>query len=151
METEKFIMSFDGEYAFLSNFADSPIFYDGIVYPTNEHFFQAMKTLDEDERLKIAKAPTPGVAKRLGRKVQLRSDWEKVKVDVMRFGLQLKFTNRELAQKLINTGDARLIEGNSWHDNTWGICFCEKCQNTSGQNLLGELLMELRERLREEM
>jgi Xaa-Pro aminopeptidase len=63
---------FDGEYAFLSNFYDSPIEKDGIVYPTNEHFFQAMKTLDNEERKKIAAAETPGKAKRMGRNVKLR-------------------------------------------------------------------------------
>lgn len=141
------ICEFEGKYAFLSNFFPSSILYEGIVYPTNEHFFQAMKTLDQEERKKIAAADTPGKAKRLGRHVQLRADWEQIKVDVMRTGLMLKFTDAELAQKLIDTGDEELIEGNWWHDNTWGSCFCSDCINKPGRNLLGMLLMELRKEL----
>lgn len=141
------IAEFEGKYAFLSNFYPSSILYDGIVYPTNEHFFQAMKTLDQEERKKIAAADTPGKAKRLGRHVQLRADWEQIKVDVMRTGLMLKFTDAELAQKLINTGDEELIEGNWWHDNTWGSCFCNDCIHKPGRNFLGMLLMELRKEL----
>ncbi len=141
------IVEFDGEYAFLSNFYDSPIFYESITYPTNEHFFQAMKTLDIETRKAIAAAPTPGAAKRMGRHVSLRPDWERVKVDVMRTGLMLKFTDAELAEKLLATGDEELVEGNWWHDNTWGNCHCTECSRKGGRNLLGMLLMELRKEL----
>ena len=141
------IVEFDGEYAFLSNFYPSTIYHDGITYPTNEHFFQAMKTLDIDERKAIAAADTPGKAKRMGRNVKLRPDWEKIKVDVMRLGLILKFTDAELAEKLIATGDEELVEGNWWHDNTWGNCHCTECSRKGGRNLLGMLLMEVRKEL----
>lgn len=142
------ITEFDGKYAFLSNFFYSPFVFDDVIYPTNEHFFQAMKTLSQEERRKIAEAKTPGVAKRMGRQVQLREDWEEVKEDMMRLGITLKFqAHPSLAKKLIETGDAYLIEGNSWHDNTWGSCFCPRCAATSGRNLLGQILMEERERL----
>ena len=141
------IVEFDGEYAFLSNFYDSPIFYEGITYPTNEHFFQAMKTLDIETRKAIAAAPTPGAAKRMGRHVSLRPDWEQVKVDVMRTGLMLKFTDAALTEKLLATGDEELVEGNWWHDNTWGNCHCTECSRKGGRNLLGMLLMELRKEL----
>lgn len=141
------IVEFDGENEFLSNFYHSPIFYEGIVYPTNEHFFQAMKTLDPEERKKIAAADTPGQAKRMGRSVTLRPDWERIKVDVMRTGLMLKFTDAALAKKLLDTGDEELVEGNWWHDQTWGSCFCADHCRTPGRNLLGMLLMELRKDL----
>lgn len=144
------IVEFDGDYAFLSNFYPSTIYHDGITYPTNEHFFQAMKTLDISERKAIAAAETPGLAKRMGRNVKLRSDWEKIKVDVMRLGLILKFTDAELAEKLIATGDEELVEGNWWHDNTWGNCHCTACSRKGGRNLLGMLLMELRTNLQYE-
>jgi ribA/ribD-fused uncharacterized protein len=133
------IDKFDGtEYAFLSNFYSSPIQYEGIVYPTVEHMFQALKALDVETRKKIANAATPGQAKRLGRSVALRKDWEEVKVDVMRTALQLKFSNPALRAKLIATGDAELIEGNTWNDRFWGVC------RGTGKNMLGLLLMELR-------
>lgn len=141
------IVEFDGENEFLSNFYHSPIFYEGIVYPTNEHFFQAMKTLDPEERKEIAAADTPGQAKRMGRSVTLRPDWERIKVDVMRTGLMLKFTDAALAKKLLDTGDEELVEGNWWCDQTWGSCNCPKHIRTPGRNLLGMLLMELRKEL----
>jgi len=141
------ICEFENKYAFLSNFYPSPFTHDGITYPTNEHFFQAMKTLDIAERKAIAAADTPGKAKRMGRTVKLRSDWEKVKVYYMELGLRLKFADQELAQKLIDTGDEELIEGNWWHDNTWGSCHCDACFNIPGRNMLGMLLMELRKEL----
>lgn len=141
------IIEFEDEYAFLSNFYPSTIYHDGITYPTNEHFFQAMKTLDINERKAIAAAETPGMAKRMGRNVKLRPDWEKIKVDVMRLGLILKFTDAELAKKLLATGDEELVEGNWWHDNTWGNCLCAKCSRIPGKNMLGLLLMDLRKEL----
>ena len=142
------ITEFDGKYAFLSNFFYAPFVYDGIIYPTNEHFFQARKTLDQEKRKQIAEAKTPGAAKRMGRQVQLREDWEQVKYTAMRVGVECKFdAHPGLAKKLIATGDAILIEGNSWHDNTWGSCFCPKCADIAGKNWLGEILMERRKEL----
>lgn len=138
------IDKFDGtEYGFLSNFYSSPIQYEGIVYPTVEHMFQALKALDIETRKKIANAATPGQAKRLGRSVALREDWEEVKVDVMRTALQLKFSDPTLRAKLIATGDAELIEGNTWNDRFWGVC------RGTGKNMLGLLLMEVRRNLAE--
>lgn len=142
------ITEFDGKYAFLSNFYHAPFTYDGIEYPTNEHFFQAMKTLDQEERKKIAAAATPGKAKRLGRHVILRPDWEIIKLDVMKEGLALKFADPKLREKLLATGDEILVEGNWWHDNTWGSCHCPLCDKIPGKNLLGKALMELRSDLR---
>lgn len=144
------IAIFDNEYAFLSNFYESPFEEEGILYPTVEHYFQAMKSKDIEGRKKIAAAPTPGKAKRLGRTIELRKDWEEIKVDVMKFGLTEKFRIPELREKLLATGNEELIEGNFWCDNTWGNCVCEKCQNISGRNMLGMLLMELRTKIRYE-
>ena len=141
------IVEFENEYAFLSNFYPSPFIHDGIEYPTVEHFFQAAKTLDIQKRKAIAAAKTPDLAKRMGRSVQLRSDWEKVKVYYMELGLRLKFANKDLAEKLLATGDEELIEGNWWCDQTWGSCNCPKHIRTPGRNLLGILLMELRKEL----
>ena len=143
------IGTFDKEYTWLSNFSYSPIEEDGWQYPTVEHYFQAKKTLDKEEYAKIVEADTPGRAKRLGQKVNLRSDWEEIKTDIMRDGLRLKFQDPALRAKLLATGDEELIEGNTWHDRTWGRCVCAKCGG-QGQNLLGQLLMKLREEIRNE-
>ena len=142
------INKFEGKYAFLSNFYASVVQEDGITYPTIEHYFQAQKTLNPFERKEIAAAATPGQAKRAGRNVTLREDWEEVKDDVMLQGLRLKFNIEELANMLIATGDAALVEGNWWCDNTWGSCACPKCENTVGENRLGKLLMQVREEIK---
>lgn len=142
------INKFEGKYAFLSNFYTSAIQEDGITYPTIEHYFQAQKTLNPFERKKIAAAATPGQAKRAGRNVTLRKDWEEIKNSVMLQGLRLKFAVPELAEKLLATGDAELIEGTTWHDNIWGNCSCPRCENIPGENRLGKLLMQVREEIK---
>lgn len=145
------IGAFDGEFAFLSNFYPSPISdEDGITYPTVEHYFQAMKSLDKSERFNIAIQPTPGKAKRRGRRVALRSDWEQIKEDVMYEALQKKFVDDPLKEKFLATGNEWLEEGNTWHDNYWGVCHCDRCQDTIGQNHLGKLLMRVRTELMED-
>lgn len=141
------IDSFDNDFAFLSNFYLHEIQEDGLAFPSNEHYFQAMKTLDRHDRLLIAAAPTPGQAKRFGRRVALRPDWENVKYDVMLQALRLKFADPGLKQKLLDTGDAELVEGNYWHDNVWGRCNCPECGG-QGKNHLGRLLMQVRSELR---
>lgn len=144
------ICNFDDEYAFLSNFYPSKIPYDiteGLYAPTVEHAFQALKTQSPEEELDILMARTPGLAKRLGRRCQMRSDWEQVKDATMKSLIIMKFTIPELRQKLLDTGDAILIEGNNWHDNYWGICGCDRCRG-NGQNKLGQILMQVREEMK---
>ena len=85
----------------------------------------------------------------MGRSVKLRPDWEQSKYQIMKEGLTLKFlTHKDLADKLLATGDAWLIEGNYWHDNTWGDCQCPRCITIDGKNWLGTLLMDIRRSLR---
>ena len=137
---EQSIDSFSCEYAFLSNFYPSPLTYEGISYPTVEHAFQAQKTFDETERKKIAQCKKPGRAKGLGRKVKLRQDWESVKVGIMTEIIRIKFeSDEELKTLLLETGTAKLIEGNTWNDRFWGVC------GGKGKNWLGRILMQIRE------
>lgn len=85
-------------------------------------------------------------SKRLGRKVDLRTDWDLVKLDVMRRVVRAKFEQHpNLAQYLIDTGDAELIEGNTWHDVYWGV----DLKTDEGENHLGKILMALRQEFRE--
>lgn len=144
------IDSFRNKYSFLSNYELSPFTVNGVVFPTMEHYFQAMKATNQEDLLEIAKAPTPGQAKRLGRKVKIRPDWEYVKKDIMLEGLRKKFAIPELRQKLLDTGDAYLEEGNTWHDNYWGVCHCVECQDVLAKNNLGLLLMKVREEIQNE-
>lgn len=152
MSEQNVIDNFDGEHAWMSNFYVSPIqagIQEGtIVYNTVEHFYQAMKSQDTKVHAKIASLPHPGQAKRYGSKIELRPYWEDVKLEFMHRALQAKFRYPDLREKLLATGNAQLIEGNYWHDNTWGNCGCKKCVNIKGKNLLGGLLMEIRAHLR---
>lgn len=136
------IESFAADYAFLSNFYPVVLHFDGLTYPTVEHAFQAQKTFDKSERLKIAQCGSPGRSKQLGRKVQLRQDWESVKVEIMTELVRLKFqSDEDLKSRLLETGDAQLIEGNTWNDRFWGVC------GGHGKNWLGRILMRVREEL----
>ncbi len=140
---ENEISYFDGDYAFLSNFYEHPVEYDGKVYPSNEHAFQAAKSLSDKDRESIKNQPSPSRAKFAGRKVNLRTDWEDVKVDIMYEICKSKFQDEKLKKMLLDTGDQILVEGNTWKDDFWGKC------SDNGQNHLGQILMKIRDELRE--
>ena len=142
------IENFSYKHAFLSNFAYSPITIHDKLWATVEHIFQAAKTFDEDEREYIRTSSTPSIARRRGKKVQLRPDWHSVKQEIMLKSVRLKFKqNTYLKEKLLNTGGEELVEGNTWHDNIWGDCYCKKCSNIQGTNYLGKVLMQVRKEL----
>lgn len=138
------ISSFADGYSFLSNFYPAPVF----GFPTTEHFYQAAKSHDPKHHKVVMATPYPGRAKRLGQKVKLRRDWETVKFKVMEKALREKFKDKELCEALLATGDQELLEGNTWHDNVWGNCWCGKCREIPGQNRLGKMLMMIREELK---
>ncbi len=138
------ITRFVGQHAFLSNFYPCQVEFEGVMYPSSEHAFQAAKTRDKRERQAVRHALTAGEAKRLGRKVSLREDWDSVRVKVMREILVDKFTrNPDLGIRLVETRNSLLIEGNHWNDTFWGVCAGR------GKNHLGKLLMQVRKTLRE--
>jgi ribA/ribD-fused uncharacterized protein len=156
------ISSFRDEYAFLSNFYPSPLrtyipdpsFPEDpfgtlvlVEFPTAEHYFQSQKTENLEEIQKIAAAPSPGDAKRLGRTVTLRDDWESRKFLAMKEAVGAKFRpGSDLAEKLIGTGEAYLLEGNTWGDYTWGAV--PSGNRWLGDNWLGTILMARRAELR---
>ncbi len=138
------INSFRGKYYFLSNFYETPITFDGITYRNNEAAFQAQKVLNKEEQTEFSNL-NASEAKKLGRKVLLRKDWEDVKVLLMQGIVDAKFDQHpELAALLMDTGDEYLEEGNTWGDKIWGTV------DGKGQNLLGQILMKTRERLKEQ-
>lgn len=138
--TEK-ITTFIGEYCFLSNFYRSPITWAGKTWPTVEHAYQAAKTSDPVVQEAIRVLELPNQAKRAGRYVQIRPDWEDVKVDLMMELVDIKFTQHpELKQRLLDTSDLYIEEGNTWRDTFWGVC----PPGGSGKNFLGRILMSLR-------
>lgn len=136
------INSFNEEYQFLSNFFPVTVFLDGEYYPSVEHAYQAAKTDNQYERERIRGMKTPGQAKRAGRHLMLRHDWEDVKLNVMHDLLRQKFSHGVLQDRLLATGDEKLVEGNTWKDYFWGVC------NGIGQNHLGVLLMRVRDEIR---
>jgi len=123
---------------------DEPLVYQGIVFKTVENFYQAMKVDKTNiaERQKIA-AMDPYAAKRYAKTVQLRPDWDKIKLDVMLLALKHKFaTGTSWAAELAKHSEP-IIEVNNWHDNFWGSCSCTRCGN-KGLNHLGRLIETLR-------
>lgn len=137
------IDEFDGQYHFLSNFF---IHHEGLIYKkkrwkTAEHAFQAAKTHDQIQKRQIIEAPTPDRAKKLGRKCKIRFDWDDIKDAIMLDIIRAKFQHPQLRQLLLDTGDAELIEGNTWGDRYWGV------YKGKGENKLGQILMRVRQEI----
>ena len=139
----------DKNYGCFSNFHKCPVNYKGLTYKSSEAAWQAQKVQNESDKEQFTEL-NPGDAKKLGRKVELRPDWEDVKYDLMVDVCLKKFAqNPMLATTLLSTGDEELVEDTTgWHDNTWGNCDCPKCAGIKGKNLLGKALMDVRKILR---
>jgi len=138
------INQFQNENRFLSNFWICTVEIDSIMYASVEHYYQAMKA-ENPEDSELIRNASVGESKRLGKKIKIRDDWDNIKIEVMQNAVYQKFIQHEdLQQKLLNTFPKMLIEGNHWHDNFWGNCYCNKCRNKKGENRLGLILHELR-------
>ena len=141
------IRGFRGEYQFLSNFYPSRIVFGDLIFDNVEAAFQAAKCQNYTDRL-MFQGLTGAEAKKLGRRVNLRSDWEQAKIPIMTELVRQKFGgDPALLDKLIATGDAILVEENMWHDNFYGDCVCTRCRRIPGQNKLGLILMEVRRQI----
>lgn len=147
-----------GEFEVLDNFSR-------LLVPINvrrervfyvEVGYQALKTTDHAEFMKITETNDPREAKKLGQKVKINpKNWDLIKPGIMYSLLELKFyANPTMARILASTGKMKITEGNTWHDNYWGDCHCN---NTSGvhpecldpgRNMLGKLLMRVRTEVR---
>ncbi len=136
-----------GEYGYLATYSNYGFFKDGVFWKTSEHYYQAQKFMYSDTKIRIQNAETPKIASTIGRdrKLNLRSDWEEVKQDVMFDAVYYKFKqNKDILQKLLNTGDAKIIEA-TVKENYWGCG-----PNNDGQNNYGKILVKVRETLRTE-
>lgn len=137
------ITSFCDEYEYLSNFYEVDVQWDGRTYRNSEAAFQSAKTLDPQIRDSFTLLD-PLSAKRKGRQVALRSDWETVKSTIMETVVRAKFRQHlDLAKRLMETGNAELMEGNDWNDTCWGV----DLRTGEGENRLGKILMSVREEL----
>lgn len=147
MKNIKFYSTQD-EYGEFSNFAPYPIKLKGKIWPTSEHYFQAMKFDDEAYQAKIRKNQSPMNSARLGRsrKIKLRRDWESVKENIMFEAVMAKFMQHDdLRALLLGTGNAKLIE-HTENDHYWG-----DGGDGSGRNRLGYILMRVREELKKKV
>lgn len=139
-----YIDSFMGNYYFLNNFYPCRVMYKGIWFSSSEAAYQAQKNSSDCVR-RMFSGLKPDEAKALGKRIHIRSDWDTVKIAVMRDVVREKFwQNPALAILLDNTGDAILKEGNDWGDTFWGV---DK-ETGEGQNQLGIILMQVRNELR---
>jgi hypothetical protein len=128
----------------MSNFSPHSVVYNGVKYKTSEHAFQAAKAASKKEHDWVADAVSPLEAKRRGRKVKLKPYWDEVRDAVMLKVVLDKFwQNEDIAEKLVNTDEAFLIEGNNWHDDYWGMVK-DADGNWRGRNQLGKTLMSVR-------
>lgn len=163
------ILEFKDEYRWLSNFHDYIIVLGGRMFASAEHAFNATKTLDPEEQKLVERARSPFEAKKIGRTVTLRPNWDEVvRYQMMRLVVEAKFPEGDgaLTKKLLETGKRLLVEGNDWGDRTWGATweplttthhetkwavrtFDDKpSEYLVGDNWLGRLLMERRDALR---
>lgn len=146
-----FFISERAKYGWLSSFAICPngVACFGLGAPTVEHIYQAMKLPSNfaKARQAICRCASPADAKGIGGAIQMRSEWNKVREDVMKQLIRAKFgQNPTLAQKLLETGDSQLVEDAPW-DKYWGSGASRAWTTTGGKNRLGVLLMEYRETL----
>jgi hypothetical protein len=138
------IKEFQDKYRWLSNFAPCTIELDGIKYPSAEHAYMSAKSSDTSWKGFCANNKnSPGQVKKASRYITLVANWEEIKVDVMRECLEQKFNQNPYKQFLIDTGNQYIQEGNRWGDTFWGVCL----RTNQGQNILGKLIMDIRERL----
>ena len=134
------------EYGEFSNFSKYGVELDGLWWKTTEHYFQAQKFKEKKDQEAVRRANSPMLAARMGRdrKRKLRRDWESVKVNVMREAVLAKFTQHDdLRELLLSTGDAKIVE-HTERDDYWG-----DGGDGRGKNMLGRILMDVREKLRE--
>lgn len=139
------IISFWGKNRFLSNFYPAEFVWDNIVWKHSEGAYQAAKSLNREARLAMAAVEKPGATKQLGKRINIRPDWNEVRDEIMYEIVTEKFRqNPDLKAQLIATGDAHLEEGNTWGDRYWGVC---PVGSGNGQNKLGKTLMKVRQEL----
>jgi ribA/ribD-fused uncharacterized protein len=141
---------FKGSYEAFSNFTACLVQMDGVLYKSVEHAYQAAKTDVREYRLPFQNC-TAAHAKRIGKGLALRRDWDTYKFVVMEDLLRQKFSdlNPQFKQLLISTRGQEIFEGNNWHDNIWGTCYCSKCGD-KGNNALGKMLMKIRDEFLDE-
>lgn len=144
LHDEKHIHGFFGKYRFLSNFHLCDIDYEGLIYPSTEHAFQAAKYASQEKRFECLSMST-GQAKSWGQEARLPNNWNEERLFVMYKIQSIKYTShRKLQENLLLTFGKSLCETNHWMDNFWG---CDYRTPKLGKNNLGRILEIVRWRL----
>jgi len=144
------ISKFRNEYGFLSNFYYLQFIHEGHFWPTAEHAYQAAKTRRREWKEKIRETKTPVEARRVGKRMPIRKDWEKIKLKVIDDILRVKY--RHQVSRLSDSSPLgnRRLEGSQWHDDSRGVCNCDFRKGCEvGANQFGKLLMKIRDDLKE--
>jgi ribA/ribD-fused uncharacterized protein len=141
------IKEFQGKYRPFSNFWYATVKVGEIEFPTNEHAYVYLKAAYSVDKIKLLPQLLqlkPGEAKKLGRTLPFRPDWDAVKYGVMEDLCRRKFIHHpELKKLLLSTRNEELQEGNLWNDTYWGV----NLRTGKGENNLGKILMKIREEL----
>lgn len=147
------ITEFRGEYRWLSNFykLQYPImvYINGgeYLFHTTENLYQGMKCKHDDDMIRCS-VLTAGESKAFGKIVELCEDWDEIRLDAMYEINRMKYDQPFFKEKLLSTGEQVIVEGNTWHDNFFGNCSCEKCNDIIGFNHLGILIMKIRDEIK---
>jgi hypothetical protein len=139
------IEQFQGEYRWLSNFAKCTIELDGRIYPSVENAYQSAKCEDQNWK-RYCETHRSGECKKMSYRIGLIEDWDIIKVKIMKKCLQQKYHREPYRSLLLKTGNEKIQEGNFWNDRFWGI----DLKTNTGQNLLGQMIMDIREELSKE-
>mgnify|MGYP000154893838 CR=1 FL=1 len=139
-QTENDILEFQGEYRWLSNFEPCLIILDNITYKSVEHAYMSARNDSPEWKMFCQKTQPPGKIKIASKSITDKDNWKTLKLSVMAYCLQQKFSQEPFKTKLLNTGDCYIQEGNNWGDTFWGVCL----KTNKGENKLGHMIMNIR-------
>ena len=149
ISNDKEIKGFQGEYRWLSNFPNCQILFNGVEYKCPEAAYQAQKIIPEQrEEFGVLNGSQSKKFWKQDRLIKLYApeQWDKVKLDIMKgITFEKYYRNLNLRTLLLTTNDRYLEESNMWHDNYFGVCYCNKCKDKEKFNNLGKILMKVRE------
>jgi len=139
------IKEFKGEFRWLSNFSEVHVILGGVKYPSVEHAYQSAKSEVESWKKFCAETPEAGKVKNASKGIIVISTWKRMNLGIMKELLIQKYNQEPYKSKLIDTGEEKIQEGNLWGDDFWGI----DLKTGTGKNILGQMIMEIRDELKE--
>lgn len=139
------IREFKNEFRWLSNFYPVKIILDGVQFQSIEHAYMSQKSDDIKWKNFCSNYNSKaGDVKKQSRTIKLKSNWDEIKLEVMKECIRQKFSQEPFRTKLLKTGNEHIQEGNMWNDKFWGVCL----KTNKGENNLGKLIMDIRTSLK---